>query len=99
MTDAEYEKLRAQLLTYPGIDQSNVDQHIGELEHRAEVKAHLVNDRGFPNALAERWLDVRGHPRPPGWHAVFCYPGSNRPRNRYVLLFVMAAAAVYWLQN
>ena len=51
-------------------------------EERAKVKKHLMAERGMSNTLAEVFLERQGFPRPPGWHSVFFYPGSNRPRNK-----------------
>ena len=91
VTDA----LRRRLLQYPGIDDTNVDDLLFLYEDRAEAKQQL-RDRGCNNALAEAYLDRQGYPRPPGWHSVFFYPDSNRPRNS-TLLWLAVMITLGWL--
>ena len=63
-----------------------------EMEKRALLK------QGLSNARAETLLYRRGYPRPPGWHSVFFYAGSNRLRNRgIVLLIALVVLAYLWL--
>lgn len=64
------------------------------VEGREGQKAELIR-RGFSNALAEAWLDRSRYPRPPGWHSVFFYPGSMRPRNTTVF-WLAVLAAITW---
>lgn len=87
--------LRRRLLQYPGIDDTNVDDLLFLYEGRAEAKQQLRN-RGCNNALAEAYLDRQGYPRPPGWHSVFFYPDSNRPRNTTIFWFAIMIA-LGWL--
>lgn len=73
----------------------NVEEPIPE-EMRKDQKAALLR-RGFSNARAESWLDRAGYLRPPGWHSVFFYPESMRPRNSFVCWFIIIAIAVWVL--
>ena len=94
MDDAE--KLRARLLTYPGATKESVDAELLTYEQREDLKATLVGERQFSNAMAESFLEKKGYPRPPGWHSVFFYPGGNRPRNRVVVILIAALVAIAW---
>ena len=94
MNEQEREALHQRLLTYPGATPESVEQQLYAYEQRESVKQTVMQDRGMSNALAEAYLDRTGYPRPPGWHSVFFYTGSNRPRNGYVLVFVVLLAAV-----
>jgi hypothetical protein len=96
MDESEKDALRRRLLTYPGIDAGNVEEHIWRYEERASQKVELLH-RGFSNRLAEKWLDGSGYPRPPGWHSVFFYPGSAIPRIRYVVFSIALVALLIWL--
>ncbi|PKQ04220.1 MAG: hypothetical protein CVT73_13970 [Alphaproteobacteria bacterium HGW-Alphaproteobacteria-12] len=97
MDEHEREILRQRLMTYPGATREVVEQQIDLYVDRGEKKRGLVEDRRMSNAMAEVFLDRSGYPRPPGWHSVFFYPGSNRPRNVYVIVFFIAAIALGYL--
>ncbi len=94
MNEQEIETLHQRLQTYPGATPESVEQQLATHEERESEKQVVMQNRGMSNALAETYLDKMGYPRPPGWHSVFFYPGSNRPRNGYVLVFVTLLAAV-----
>ena len=94
MNEQEREVLRLRLFTYPGATPESVEQQLSAYEERESEKQAVMRDRGMWNAVAESYLDKRGYPRPPGWHSVFFYPGSNRPRNGYALVFLALLAAV-----
>jgi hypothetical protein len=89
-------RLRAKLLKYPGTTEANVDEQLHHYEMRDDQKSTLL-ERGFSNALAEAWLDRAGYPRPPGWHSVFFYPGSSRPRNAVLFWLVILAIAAWFV--
>lgn len=95
MNKTDKQKLRKRLLSYPNVTEEIVNIEIEAHEERQELKADLVNDRGFSNALAEVYLDRTGYPRPPGWHSVFFYPESNRPRN--ITVFWIIASLALWV--
>lgn len=86
--------LRHRLLQYSSIDGNNVDELLSLYVNRSQTKLEL-QARGFSNALAEAQLDRQGYPRPPGWHSVFFYPDSNRPRNS-VIVWLLAGVGVAW---
>lgn len=89
------DELRARLLQYPNIDETNVDTLIDTYEER-DYRKNELRQRGYGNAMAEDHLDRQGYLRPPGWHSVFFYPGSFRPRN--VMLFWMTVTiGAAWL--
>ena len=99
MLNSELEKkkteaLRRRLLNYPGVTPESVEDLLIAYEERASVKEHLMKNRGMRNAMAEAFLDRQGYPRPPGWHSVFFYPGSNRPRNGWVFILLIAWAVI-----
>ena len=96
LTDEEADVLRMRLLQYPDVDESNVDREVAVYALRKEAKAELLR-RDFGNALAEASLDRQGWPRPPGWHSVFFYPGSNRPRNGYLFWLAASIAAAAFI--
>ena len=97
MTEQEMEALHQRLLTYPGATPESVEQQLFAHEERWGVKQAAMRDRKMSNAVAESFLDKSGYPRPPGWHSVFFYPGSNRPRNGYALTFLsLLAVAAYF---
>jgi hypothetical protein len=81
MNEADEQKLRKRLLSYPNATEEIVNIEIEAHKERQKLKEDLINNRGFSNALAEVYLDRTGYPRPPGWHSVFFYPESNRLRN------------------
>jgi hypothetical protein len=74
-----------------------VARDLDAYEDREQLKQALLQERGYSNALAEVFLDRKGYPRPPGWHSVFFYPGSGRPRNVVVFWFLVAGSTVGWL--
>ena len=74
----------------PDLANESIDEKINVYEQRREEKKVLIEQRGFSNITAESFLDKTGYPRPPGWHSVFFYPDSNRPRTTVVILFAAA---------
>ena len=80
MTDANKEKLKKRLSEYPGATEESIEKLSEALEERAEFKANIMKERGFSNKMAEKYLDIQGYPRPPGWNSVLLYPGSMSPR-------------------
>ena len=97
MDEITRNKLRKRLLQYPGATEESVVVDLFAYEYREEEKRALIEDRHFSNALAEAYLDRKGYPRPPGWHTVFFYPGSNRPRNTVVFCVVFIGFISWWL--
>lgn len=95
LTDSKRDRLRQRLMQYPGATEGSVADELEIYEERAEVKNHLMAERGMSNTLAEVFLERQGYPRPPGWHSVFFYPGSNRPRNKVLFFFAVVAALAY----
>ena len=95
MNEIEREKLRVRLLSYPGATQNIVEAELDAHEEREVEKRALLQQRHFSNALAERFLDRKGFPRRPGWHSVFFYPGSFRPRNMAVFWLIVIAVIVW----
>lgn len=89
MNEQERDVLRQRLLGYPGATPLSVERQLDVYEEREKEKLALTLDRRMSNALAESYLDKKGYPRPPGWHSVFFYPGGGRPRNGYVLVFII----------
>jgi len=79
----------------PQMTDEQVGQYLYALEERYDRKKHLI-ERGYSNALAEKALDKQGWPRPFGWHSVFFYPDSNRPRTRYAVLAILVIAFAVW---
>ena len=94
LDEKKTETLRRRLLTYPGVTPESVEDLLAAYEERALAKENLMENRGMSNAMAEAFLDRQGYPRPPGWHSVFCYPDSNRPRNGWVFIFLIALAVI-----
>jgi hypothetical protein len=86
----EQKALRTRLLEYPGTTEENVNLLLDAYEERADLKLHLTTERGMSNMMAERFLDMQGLPRPPGWHSAFFYPGGLMPRVGYIILAVFA---------
>jgi hypothetical protein len=95
MDAQETARLRQRLLSYPGATEESVDEQLYAFEQRQEEKEALISGRGMSNAMAETFLDRKGYPRPPGWHSVFFYPGSNRPRNKFLFLTAVVALPLY----
>jgi hypothetical protein len=99
MTDLEVDRraaLKKRLLEYPGTTEEQSERQIENLLDRANLKAALLG-QGYSNALAEVVLDRKGYLRPPGWHSVFFYPDSYRPRGGYLLLCAIVAAGAILL--
>ena len=71
----------------------DVEKILEIYEARSEKKEELL-ERGLTNALAEHSLDRLGYPRPAGWHSVFFYPGSSRPRNKFILLLFVVGILI-----
>ena len=97
LTDAERERLRQRLMTYPSATEDSVEKSLIAYGERAELKQDLVTERGMSNALAEGILDRKGYPRPPGWRSVFFYPGSWRLRNGYAFLVLLIGGLIFFL--
>ena len=91
---AERARLRERLMEYPGMTEDRVEEAIVLYEERVKLKQHLMDERGMSNALAEVYLDRKGTERPPGWHSVFFYPGSMRPRNRTIFWVLIVGIVV-----
>ncbi len=81
---------KEQLPQDPDLANESIDEKINVYEQRREEKKVLIEQRGFSNITAESFLDKIGYPRPPGWHSVFFYPDSNRPRTTVVIMFAAA---------
>ena len=97
MNETEKEELRRLLLQYPDVTEKNVDEQIFMYEQRQEDKQALIEEHGFSNAQAESYLERKGYSRPPGWHSVFFYPGSNRPRNTAIFWLVVLIGVVWFV--
>jgi hypothetical protein len=97
MDDLEKERLRAHLLGYPGQTPESVEDMLNRYEEREEAKEQLVSGRGMSNAMAETFLDRQGYPRPPGWKSVFFFPGSGRPRSKWLFVFLVLLTGLYLL--
>ncbi len=95
LSEADELALRKRLAEYPGATDESIDDAIYAYEERLELKQHLRMDLRLSNARAEFTLDRKGYPRPPGWHSVFFYPDSNRPRNKYLLCLIVL---LYFIQ-
>jgi hypothetical protein len=93
--DRKIAALKIRLQTYPGTTAEHADDLIDLYKMRVSNKEGLL-EQGLSNAGAETFLDRKGYPRPPGWHSVFFYPDSMRPRNSYVVLALLIAASI-WL--
>ncbi|NTV28779.1 MAG: hypothetical protein HGA80_01725 [Candidatus Omnitrophica bacterium] len=91
----ERKKLRKALFEYPGATEESVERLLIAYEQREEEKRVLIKEHHYGNSLAEYYLDKKGYPRPPGWHSVFFYPGSNRPRN-HIVFWGVALGIVAW---
>lgn len=96
MDEAQRDWLRERLLSYRGITEANVEECLPAYADRERMKHMLVTERGHSNVLAETFLDREGYSRPPGWHPVFFYPGSNRLRGTFVF-WGLVAIVVIWL--
>ena len=79
----------------PRMNDAQAIEYLSVMEERFDKKQDLL-ERGFSNALAEKFLDRQGWPRPFGWSSVFCYPGSNRLRNRYLVVIAVAGLIIGW---
>lgn len=96
MDDITRNKWRKLLLQYPGATEKSVERSLIAYGEREETKRYLIENRQFSNALAEGYLDRKGYPRPPGWHAVFFYPGSKRLRNTVLFLVLIMSFLLWW---
>ena len=92
---SDEERIRLACADDPRLDQVTAEKYLNVLEQRFDQKSGLIN-RGISNSMAEKFLDRQGWPRPPGWNSVFCYPGSNRMRTRYIVIVVVTVAIVVW---
>ena len=95
MNKEQKAKIRTILMQYPDTTEESIEQELIVFEQREELKKNLMTDRGFSNTLAERFLDKQGWSRPPGWHSIFFYPGSNTPRSN-VIIFPAAIFILIW---
>lgn len=87
--------LKKKLMQYPGTTEEEAIKLIRVYAVREDEKEKLL-ERKLSNAMVEYMLDRKGYPRPPGWHSVFFYPDSWRPRNKYVCLFAIVLAITIW---
>jgi hypothetical protein len=90
------ERLAAELRTFPGITEEQVLMTLSAYEDRVERKK-LLRQWGLSNAAAEVRLDLEGFPRPPGWHSVFFYPDSYRPRGTVICTFLLIGWLGWWI--
>jgi len=97
MNETEKEEPGKHLPQHPDLTNENTDDKISVYQRRNEEKRVLTEDRGFSNIMAESYLDKIGYPRPPGWHSVFFYPDSNRPRTTIVVLLAMALGMAWFV--
>jgi len=89
----------------PEIEMSNVSAMHGSVaieklpvEERENFKKRLISERNLSNSMAEKFLDLQGWPRPEGWHSVFFYPDSIKPRGLFIVilsLVIVSAWAVF----
>ena len=94
MDENEQRELRKTLLTYPNINEQNVDDYLRAYEERAVAKRGLVELRGMSNSQAEAFLDRQGYPRPPGWGSAIAYPGGSQLRWPIFILLLILAVVV-----
>ncbi len=99
MDSQQKERMRSLLMQYPGANENTVEEQLATYEGREKFKKDLISERGFSNTLAERFLDKQGWSRPPGWHSVFFYPGSSRPRNNVIFWLTVIGIAAWFLLN
>lgn len=97
MNETEKEEPGKPSLQHPDVTNENTDEKINVYQQRSEEKKVLTEDRGFSNIMAESYLDKIGYPRPPGWHSVFFYPDSNRPRTTIVVLLAVALGVAWFV--
>jgi len=97
MNETEKDEPEDNLLQHPDVTNENTDDKINVYQQRSEEKKVLTEDRGFSNVVAESFLDKIGYPRPPGWHSVFFYPDSNRPRTTFVIWLVVALGVAWFV--
>tara|TARA_B110000037_G_C17059160_1_gene481110 strand:- start:368 stop:748 length:381 start_codon:yes stop_codon:yes gene_type:complete len=97
--DEQKIKLRKTLSTYPGTNEQDVENQLNLLIERFHTKEQLINERGFSNSQAEVFLDAKGMLRPPGWHSVFFFPGSNRLRNKYIVYLLFIFTLLIFLKS
>ena len=96
MNETEKEGPKEHLPQHPDLANELAEEKINVHQQRSEEKKVLIEDRGFSNITAESFLDKIGYPRPPGWHSVFFYPDSNRPRTTVVVWFVVALGVAWF---
>lgn len=99
MNHTERDKLKKRLLQYPDSTEESVNIEIATYEQRQIDKEALINERGLSNAQAEVYLEKTGYPRPPGWHSVFFYPGSYRPRNIIIIWVVIVVSILSFITS
>jgi hypothetical protein len=87
----ERERMRQRLRAFGQLSEEEIEERLRRLEERAQVKRHLIQERGFSNEVAEAYLDRARYLRPPGWHPVVFYPGSYRPRSVVLLCLILIA--------
>ena len=97
MNETEKDEPKDNLLQHPDVTNENTDDKISVYQRRNEEKRVLIEERGFSNIMAESYLDKIGYPRPPGWHSVFFYPDSNRPRTTIVVLLAVVLGAAWFV--
>jgi len=97
MNETKKKEAREPLLQPPDVTNENTEEKTGVYQRRNEEKRVLIEYRGFSNIMAESYLDRIGYPRPPGWHAVFFYPDSNRPRTTIVVLLAVVLGVAWFV--
>ena len=96
MNETEKQGPREHLPQDPDLANETTDEKINVYQQRSEEKKVLIEERGFSNIMAESYLDKIGYPRPPGWHSVFFYPDSNRPRTTIVVLLAVVLGVAWF---
>lgn len=97
MNETEKEGPKEHLPQAPDLTDETTEDKINVYQQRSEEKKVLIEDRGFSNITAESFLDKIGYPRPPGWHSVFFYPDSNRPRTTVVILLAVVVGVAWFV--
>ena len=95
MEESARSKMKQKLLQYPDAAEAEVEDRLDKYEEREIFKNTLIEERGFSNSQAEKFLDRQGFPRPPGWHSVLFYPGGTSLRPGVVILLVAIVAGIW----
>ena len=78
MNEADEQKLRKRLLSYPNATEEIVNIEIEAHKERQKLKEDLINNRGFSNALAEVYLDRTGYPKDKGTQTLIITKAPNK---------------------